>query len=726
MQIYRYLRARNKSAAAALEQPEPADDAPVGKRTDAAVLLIPAFRRRRLVDKLALVNSGADVLLTGDSDEDAAQVAAIAQASQRRILSSSSALLLSLGLAPFLPLANVAALGLLLYAAQYPFRRAITGLQRGSPNGYLLTSASFLLLIMTGNLPVAATIQLLANTSILTTARAKGETSTRIVHMFKQHPRMVRVLAATNATNATSAISANNATSATNATNTIEVPFSALRPGDTVLVVTGEMIPADGQVVAGSALVDQQALTGEAQLVSVGVGDTVFAMTNVSSGELQIAVEHAGDETVVAQIGDILNRSLATKARAELWIEDVVNHSIMPTLAISAFLLPTWGLGAATAFMVAHPKMKGAILVSVSALNYFYMFSDQRILVKDARALDYLQQVDTIVFDKTGTLTTTELQVIGVHTSGDYAQADVLRLAASAEQNQQHPIADAICTAANALNLATFAVTQVHYAVGMGLAVQIDGQQVHVGSARFMQAADIHSATLDAASSHHDHDTQAAQGNSLVFVAVAGVVIGSIELQATLRPEAADVLGALSALGIQETIILSGDRESSTRQLAEALGVHTYYAEALPQDKAAIIDALIAEGRTVCYVGDGINDAIALSKAQVSVSLSGASHAAMDTARIVLMDGNLQQLPFLLRMGRHYRQNTYQILGIVMGTGGAAMALALLPVGLAAAVLANAVGFIGGLGIALRPLRHYRQQQQRHALPQPTLPHDTG
>lgn len=648
-----------------------------------------AARRRRLVTVLA------------PADLDHERVEAIAAASGRRIVSSSTALALSVAGTALFPFANAIALGLLLYAAVFPFRRAAAGLQRGKPNGYLLTSASFVLLLMTGNLPVAAMIQLLANASILTTARAKGETSTRIVQMFRQHPRTVRV--------ETPALTDGTATE--DAPPTKEVMFTALQAGDTVVVMGGEMIPADGRVTRGSGLVDQRALTGESQLVGVQAGDEVFAMTTLSSGRIAILVERAGDETLVAQIGDILNDSLATKASAELWVEEVVNRSIMPTLLVSAFLLPTFGLLATTAFIVAHPKMKGAILVSISALNYFYIFSDQRILVKDARALDYLQRIDTVVFDKTGTLTTDTLQVAAIHAHDPYEPDDLLRFAASAEQHQQHPIAAALLGAARKARVALHDATDVRYRGGLGISAIVNGHRVQIGSARFLEQERI--VIGEAAEGFTDTN------HSLVFLAVDGAFAGTIELRAVIRPEAAAVIGELQAMGIDDILIISGDRAATTRRLADQLGISEYYAETLPQDKAEIIEALIAEGRTVCYVGDGINDTIALSKAHVSVSLSGASHAAVDTARIVLMDADLRQLLTLLSMGRQYRQNSVQILGVVLGTSGAAMAVALFPIGLAAAVLANAVGFVGGLALALRPLRDYQRQQLPPAV---TLP----
>lgn len=648
--------------------------------------LLPSLKqRRRLINQLMV------------PDEERARINAVARASRRRIASSSAALALTLAVAPLLPAANIAALVLLLYAAQYPFRKALAGLQQNNPNGYLLTSLSFALLIATGAYPVAAMIQLLANTSILTTARVKGETSARIVEMFRQHPRMVQVL---------------------RDEQVVGVPFEALAAGDYVLVVTGDVIPADGRVMTGTALVDQQALTGEAHPVSVGEDDMVYALTTVASGQIVILVEHAGDETLVAQIGDILNQSLAAKAGAELWVERAVNASIVPSIALGAALLPVAGLGATTAFFVAHPKMKGAILVSISALNHFYMFADQRILVKDARALDYLQQVDTLVFDKTGTLTTNALEVSAVHRFGAYSEAEILSVAASAEQHQHHPIADAILAAARAQAVPLVAVDDVEYITGMGLTSQTAAQRIHIGSERYMQ----HMGLLMPAARNGLQDAMHDPGNSLVYVALDAVVVGAIELEARLRPEVPAVLEALHELGIHDLLILSGDRESATRQLAQTLGIDEYYAEMLPQEKAALIDTLIAEGRTVCYVGDGINDAIAMSKAQVSVSLAGASNVAMDTARIVLMDAHLRQLPFLLEAGRRYRRNTVEILGVVAGTGAAAMTLAVWPVGLAAAIAANAVGFAGGLAFALRPLRDYRQQQ---AQAMPALPLDS-
>lgn len=431
-----------------------------------------------------------------------------------------------------------------------------------------------------------------------------------------------------------------------------EIAFAQLRVGDILVLDVGQMAPIDGIVVQGMATLDQHMLTGEAQPVEKGLGDSVLAATVVLSGRLYVQVEKTGSETTAAKIGEVLNRNEEYRLATEQKAIAIAEKSLWPMLAAGAVALPLVGPSSALAILGSNFTMNMVALRPLTILNFFNTASKQGILIKEAAALERIKALTTIVFDKTGTLTLEQPQVVALHPYNGYQAAAVLTLAAAAEHRQTHPLAQAILAAAAQRGLAIPAVEEAAYAVGYGLHVQVAGQQVRVGSLRFMQSEGIPlPVELTALQT-----SVAELGHSLVFVAVADVLAGAIQLQATIRPEAKAVVAQLQAQGFT-LYIISGDQEAPTRQLAAELGIQHYFAGVLPADKADLVCKLQAEGHKVCFVGDGINDAIALRQADVSVSLRGATTAATDTAQVVLMNTDLRQLHTLLQLAQELDQN---------------------------------------------------------------------
>jgi Cu2+-exporting ATPase len=326
------------------------------------------------------------------------------------------------------------------------------------------------------------------------------------------------------------------------------------------------------------------------------------------------------------------------------------------------------------------PGVDMMFLGPITLLNYLNLSSRNHVLIKDGRALELLHKVDTVIFDKTGTLTLEQPHVTTVHLCADLDADTVLRHAAAAEQRQSHPIAKAILAAAQERNLSLPAIVDAHYELGYGLRVWLkEGDKetegdtlpnevqsktqnlfVRLGSERFMAMEGITIPAKIEAIQAACHDV----GHSLVLVAVGEQLVGSIELQPTIRPEAQAVIAALHERKLT-TIIISGDQEAPTRKLAQELNIDRYFANVLPEGKAKLVEQLQQEGRSVCFVGDGINDAIALKKAQVSVSLRGATTIATDTAQIVLMDQTLRTLPTLLDLSHELERNLMTSLFLV-------------------------------------------------------------
>lgn len=300
----------------------------------------------------------------------------------------------------------------------------------------------------------------------------------------------------------------------------------------------------------------------------------------------------------------------------------------------------------------------------LNMLTYTCVSSQNSVLIKDGRSLDLLRDVDTVVFDKTGTLTLDQPHLAQIHALNGVSEGDLLLYAASTEQRQTHPIAKAILHAANEQELLLIETDDVHYALGNGIKANFSGKLVHVGSKRFMQSEAIAMpAEVDAIEA-----AAYAQGFSVVMVAIDGQLAGALELHATIRPEAKRTLAALRKRGM-DLYIISGDYEAPTRFLAEELEIPNYFAEVLPEDKAAPVKKLQAEGHSVCFVGDGINDSIALKQANVSVSIAGAASIATDTAHIILMQGTIAQLADIFDIVEKYTADlkTYYKATIIPG-----------------------------------------------------------
>lgn len=432
----------------------------------------------------------------------------------------------------------------------------------------------------------------------------------------------------------------------------LETPIEYVRVGDIVVIHAGQTIPLDGTITQGLATLDQHMLTGEYQPAEKGVGDAVFAATIVLAGHIRIRVEKAGSESVAAQISAMLSNTTEFKEALESRTERWLNQMTYPLLGASVLALPLAGLSGAVAILWYYPGYRMIVFGPLSMLSFLQIAAQRGILVKDGRALEVLQEVDTVVFDKTGTLTLEQPTVSRVFCCNGASEADVLSYAAAAEAKQEHPIARAILHAAKEQHLDLPVVEDTTYTVGYGLGVEIGGRRVRVGSIRFMDMEAITVPDDIAEQQVESHE----KGHSLILVSSDHELIGAIELQPTLRPETEELVKCLHQRGLA-TVIISGDHEAPTRWLAEQAGVERYVAEVLPADKANLVEELQREGHKVCFIGDGINDAIALQQADVAISLRGATTLATDVAQIVLMDGSLRQIPLLFELTDEFAAN---------------------------------------------------------------------
>ncbi len=434
----------------------------------------------------------------------------------------------------------------------------------------------------------------------------------------------------------------------------LEVPFEQVQVGDCVVLNAGQVVPIDGEVILGAALVDQHALTGESQPSEKSLGDEVFANTIVLSGQLHVRVAHTGNATTAAQISKILRDAAQYQLHHEARSEQLADKLAIPMLAASGLALASVSTEGAVAILNSGLGSTMYFAGPLSMLTYLNLASHKGILVKDGRSLETLREIDTIVFDKTGTLTLEQPEVCAIHCCANWTVPTVLRYAAMAEQRQTHPIAKAILIAAeqHQVQYDSADIEASAYEIGFGIRLDYQGQTILVGSQRFITQQGIMVPDVIEQALIRSQRI----GNALVMVAVAGQLIGALELQSQLRPETEVLIERLHKRGLK-LAILSGDTQAATEHLAKRLHIESYFAEVLPETKADTIKQLQQTGRKVCFVGDGINDAIALKQADVSVSLRGATTLATDSAQIVLVSQSLLTLDQLLTLAQEFNRN---------------------------------------------------------------------
>jgi heavy metal translocating P-type ATPase len=503
--------------------------------------------------------------------------------------------------------------------------------------------------------------------------------------------------------------------------NEVQVPADKLEKGDVIVVYTGEVVPVDGLVVEGMALVDQHALTGESTPAEKGTGEHVFASTLLVAGEIKVRVEMSGSETASAKIGQILSDTAGYKMSSQHKGERLADKAVLPTLGVGALGWAVIGPLGAVAVLNSDLGTGIRMAVPLAMLSSLALCASKGILVKDGRALEMMNQVDTVLFDKTGTLTRERPEVGHVIATEGWAPDQILGFAAAAERKFHHPIALAILHRADELGLALPPTDDSQYKVGYGITVRVDGYTIRVGSKRFLESEgiEIPPQILEALDLAH------LEGHTMVMVGVDDRVGGAIELQAAVRPEVREIIQGLRHRGIKHIAIISGDHEAPTRKLALSLGMDRYFAQVLPADKADYVAKLQAEGGKVCFVGDGINDSIALKKADVSISLRGASSIATDTAHIVFLEGGLSKLCDLRDIARDLDRNVNRSWSMIVAPNVTnVIGVFTMGFGIMSSVITNNVSALFALGNGLLPLRKIARAEVDRRRDRETPPHE--
>jgi Cu2+-exporting ATPase len=458
----------------------------------------------------------------------------------------------------------------------------------------------------------------------------------------------------------------------------VRVPVQDLRAGDVVVVGQGDRVPADGTVVRGEALIQQQWVTGEGLPVERVPGERVYASTVVEDGEVAVRVERLGDETSVGRIIEAVEAAEGEKPELQLFAEKLADRLVLQTLGLAAAATAvTQRAEAGIAILAADYGTAVRVAVPTVAMVARAGASRAGVLLKGPSVLERLARVDTVVFDKTGTLTLGAPRVRDVVAVGAMAPDHVVRLAAAAELGVRHPVARAVIREAVERELDIPSPSGPEQRAGLGVGVRVEGARVLVGSRRFMEAHGIDLGPVAAA----EADCRGA-GASPLFVAVDGTLAGMLALQDELRADAPAAVAALRARRMRNVIMVSGDHREPTRTIAEALGVRHYYPDLLPEDKAALIRRLRGEQRVVAMVGDGVNDALALQEADVGIAVPGGPEVVAEAAAAVLFRGGLEQVARTLDLAQGTMREFQRVIDVAVGAN-------LLVVGLASFGLAG-------------------------------------
>ena len=435
-----------------------------------------------------------------------------------------------------------------------------------------------------------------------------------------------------------------------------EVEAHVLRRDDVVLVLPGDNIPADGQILDGHSTINEANITGESLPAEKAVGDEVFGGTNNVTGALKIKVTKVGHDTTLGRVQDLILEAERTKIPLMRLIDQYASWYTPVTLMIAGVVwfftqdmnktIALLVIACPCALILATPTAIVAALSAAARLGVY---------IKDVTNLEWARKLTAVVFDKTGTLTTGELAVTRLLPAPGVDAAELLRTAASVERMSRHPVARAIVNVAEKARVPLADVGGFGEVSGRGVKGSLDGAAVLIGRRTWLQESGVDLSPLT------DEKYAEPEGLSTLYVARGARCLGWIGLEDRTRPEAKVAMDELRQLGLRDLIMVTGDRWSVARRVAAEMGCSDVQAEVLPQDKLALVDALKARGHTVAVVGDGVNDAPALAAGHLGIAMGAAgSDVAMNSASVALMSSDLRRLPFLVSLSRETTKVIWQ------------------------------------------------------------------
>jgi Cu2+-exporting ATPase len=448
------------------------------------------------------------------------------------------------------------------------------------------------------------------------------------------------------------------------------VPLSALQLGDVVLVRPGTRVPADGEIVDGTADVDESMITGETRPVTKEPGDKVVAGTVAAGGSLRVRVRAVGEETALSGIMRLVAQAQASQSRAQLLADRAAALLFFVALGAGMITLGVWiAIGqpeqalirTATVLVIACPHALGLAIPLVIAISTT-LGAQNGLLVKDRLALERAKDLQLVIFDKTGTLTRGEPLLAGVASVQGVAEAELVGLAAAAESDSEHPIARAIVRGAQERGLTVLPATSFEAFAGRGATATIDGREIHVAGPRLLADLAVEVPRELTATT----DGWAATGRTVLHVIADGRVLGAVAVEDEIRPESAEAVTRLHEMGLRVAMI-TGDAQSVADSVAKRIGIDDVAAQVLPADKASAVKRFQAGGVKVAMVGDGVNDAPALAQADVGIAIGAGTDVAVESAGIVLVRDDPRDVVGAIKLSRaSYRK---MIQNLVWATG---------------------------------------------------------
>lgn len=453
----------------------------------------------------------------------------------------------------------------------------------------------------------------------------------------------------------------------------IKVPYNEIKTGDIVVARMSEVVPFDGEVVDGEAMINQASMTGESIPVRKTVGSYVYAGTVVEEGEISILVKETGGsgkfDKIVTMIEESEKLKSSLEGKAEHLADKLVPYSLGGT--ILTYLLTRNAKKAISILMVDYScALKLAMPISVLAA--IRQANDYNITVKGGKFLEKVAVADTIVFDKTGTLTKAEPTVVDVVPFDDRSKDELLRIAACLEEHFPHSIANAVVNAAVKKNLVHEELhSKVEYIVAHGIATTINDKRAVIGSYHFVMEDEKCEIPEDKMEEFKNLPTE----YSHLYLAIENKLSAVILIEDPLRREAVKTIKKLKKLGISKVVMMTGDSERTAKAIAKKVGVDEYYSEVLPEDKAKFVEKEVDTGRCVIMVGDGINDSPALSKADVGIAISNGAQVAREIADITVDGEDLEQIVTLIKISKKLMKKIHRNYREIVGINSALIIL---------------------------------------------------
>ena len=484
------------------------------------------------------------------------------------------------------------------------------------------------------------------------------------------------------------------------------LPLTKVQPGDEIVVRSGNMVPLDGTVIEGEAMVNQAALTGESMPVRKAKGATVYAGTVVEEGECVFLAKAAGGanryDKIVAMIEESEKLKSSTENRALELADKLVPWCLAGTVVTYAL---TRNVTRAISILMVDFSCALKLSMPLAVLSAMRECGTAHITVKGGKYLEALAKADTIVFDKTGTLTRATPQVVDIIPFSNSEKDDVLRLAACLEEHFPHSMANAVVRAAREQGLSHEEMhSEVEYIVAHGIASRVGGERVVIGSYHFV-FEDEH--CIVPADEQEKFDQMPAEYSHL-YMAASGQLVGVICIADPLRPEAASVLRQLHKLGIRNAVMMTGDSYRTAEAIARQVGVDQFFAEVLPEDKANFVQKAKAEGHTVVMIGDGINDSPALSAADIGIAINSGAAIAREIADVTIKADSLEELVTIKTIANALQHRVSSNYRFVLSFNSTLIALGALGIlqPAASAMLHN----LSTIGISLRSMTNLIQK----------------